>query len=178
MTRNAKTFLRRFVQDESGVLLVPFVMWSVLILGVTVSAIEFSTVSIRHYALERALDESVREVRLGTGQEISHGDLKQAICSRTSVLPGCEETLLLEMLPVSFREWTAPPATADCVDRVASVDDPRSFVAGGANQVMMLRACYKFTPISPVTWLSPALQTDDQGAFAVVSTAAFVQEPE
>jgi Flp pilus assembly pilin Flp len=36
MTRNNKTFLRRFVQDESGVLLVPFVMWSVLILGLTV----------------------------------------------------------------------------------------------------------------------------------------------
>lgn len=170
--------LGRFARDEAGVMTVPFALWSSVFIGITLSTIEVGAISVRHYGLERALDESVRDVRLNTGAELSHTELKTAICDRATLLPNCERALKLEMVALSFRDWTAPQATADCVDRTDSTIDPRAFETGLENQLMMLRACYKFTPISPIGFLSSALETASDGASAIVSTSAFVQEPE
>lgn len=178
MTRTLFKALRRFRDSEDGsTMLIPFALWTPVLVGVVLSTIELGTVTIRHQALERSLDQSTRDVRLGTGTIYDHASLKQSICEKTNALPGCMENLQLEMIKLDLRDWSDPPASADCVDTALPVTPQRAFEYGKDNEMMLLRACYKYTPISPAGHLSSALQTDAQGYTAIVSYSAFVQEP-
>ena len=172
-----KTALRRLRDREDGSMVVPFALWTPVFLGLILSSIELGTVTIRHTALERAMDETVRDLRLGTGTAVDHASLKTAICQRAAVLPDCETTLHLEMLRLSVRDWTTPPLVADCVDTAQAANPQRNFTFGSANEMMFLRACYKYQPITPAGTLSSSLAKDAQGYTALVAQAAFVHEP-
>lgn len=172
----AKHF-RRFRDSDEGSMVVPFALWTPVFLGLILSSIELGTVTIRHTALERAMDETVRDLRLGTGGAVDHATLKTQICERAAVLPGCSETLHLEMLRLDMRAWETPPLQADCVDVSESLNPQRNFSFGNANEMMMLRACYKYRPVTPAGTLSSSLPQDDEGYTALVATTAFVHEP-
>lgn len=172
-----KNTLKDFRNDETGSMVVPFALWTPVFLGLILSAVELGTVTIRSTALERALDKTVRELRLDTGSNVSHAELKQKICDSAAVLPGCSDMLRLEMVALDMHNWSAPPQRADCVDLSQNVNPVRAFNPGGDNQMMMLRACYKYQPITPAGTLSSSLSKDDAGYTAIVSTTAFVHEP-
>ena len=170
--------LRRFLRDESGsAVLFPFVIWLPLFLAVIIAGLEIGALSIRHSQLERGLDSAVREVRLGTGEQIDHDDLKQMICDNTTILADCSEMLRLEMIPLDLRNWSEPTRTADCIDNSEPVRPLRQFEAGTPNELMFLRACYKYKPIAPTGALASKMPKDAEGYTALVSFSAFVQEP-
>lgn len=177
MTRFLHKTLRRFRDSEDGSAAVPFALWMPVMVGVILSTVELGAVTIRHQALERGLDQTVRDVRLGTGTIYDHASLKQSICEKAAALPDCMNTLQLEMVKLDLRNWTFPDPTADCVDTSLEVNPQREFTYGKDNEMMMLRACFKYTAVSPAGYLSSALQSDAQGYTAIISTAAFVQEP-
>lgn len=176
MMRFAPTPLRRFRKSEEGSMLVPFALWMPVFLMLIISSIELGTVTIRHTVLERSLDMAVRDLRIGTGAT-THDALKEDICERATALPGCMDSLQLEMIPLTMTAWTAPPATADCVDKSEDFTPQRSFVHGGGGAVMMVRACYKFRPVTPISTFNASVAKDDDGYTGIVSTAAFVTEP-
>lgn len=176
MTRTVKPLLRRFAARDDGTVAPEVALWMPLFLLLIVSAIELGTITIRHTVLERALDQTVRDVKLGTGPT-THAGMKTAICDAARVLPGCEETLHLEMLPLDMSEWSNPPASADCVDVSEAINPQRQFQNGGGGQIMFLRACYKFRPVTPIGSLNASLAKDDNGYTALVSSSAFVNEP-
>ena len=170
--------LRRFLDADKGSAVVPFAMWTPLMVGIALSTIELGALTMRHVALERALDQTVREVKLGTGRNYTHDQLKTKICDRASVLVNCQETLQLEMVTLNMRSWREPEANADCVDTsTGEVTPQRTFEHGQEHETMMLRACYKYRPISPTSYLAAELPKDAQGYTALVSTASFVHEP-
>ena len=177
MTSFLNKTLRRFRDSEEGSMVVPLALWLPLFVGIIISGIELGAVTLRHTVLERALDETVRDVRLGTGTIYDHTSLKASICERAAILPACEDNLRLEMIKLNIRDWTAPPQTADCVDVSQPVAPLRTFEYGRDNELMLLRACFKFTPISPATSLGANVGTDSNGYTAIISTSAFVQEP-
>lgn len=177
MIRVVKNTLRRFRDSDEGSMVVPFALWTPVFLGLILSSIELGTVTIRHTALERAMDETVRELRLGTGTAADHATLKTQICNRAAVLPGCEDTLRLEMLRLDMRAWDTPPLVADCVDLAQTANPQRNFSFGNSNEMMFLRACYKYKPITPAGTLSSSLAKDAEGFTALVAQAAFVHEP-
>lgn len=170
--------LRGFLRDESGsAYLVPFALWMPLMVAIMVASLEIAALSVRHTQLERGLDATVREVRLGTGENLDHDTLKQMICENSTVLSDCEAMLRLEMIPLSLRDWSEPPRMADCQDAAEPVRPLRQFDPGQPNELMFLRACYKYKPIAPTGALAAAMPKDSQGYAALVSFAAFVQEP-
>ena len=170
--------LRNFRGDESGaVATIPFALWVPLFLTVIIAGLEMGALSIRHTQLERALDITVREVRLGTGENLDHSSLKTMICDNAPILSDCTQMLRLEMHPLSLREWQYPEQTADCQDEPDSVRPLREFTPGDPNELMFLRACYKYKPIVPTGALASALPKDELGYTALVSFSAFVQEP-
>ena len=126
---------------------------------------------------ERALDQTVREIRIGQGDLNSHAALKERICQAAAVLPSCTEMLHLEMIRLDMRNWSGPRNRADCVDTSEEVTPNRTFEHATENQTMYLRACFKFRPITPAGTLSSSLQKDDAGYTALISTSAFVTEP-
>ncbi|KUF09249.1 TadE/TadG family type IV pilus assembly protein [Pseudoponticoccus marisrubri] len=177
MTRRQTAFLRRFARSEDGSMVVPFALWMPLFLVLILSSVELGVVTVRSTILERALDGAVREVRLSPSTITDHGSLKQAICDRTTILPGCMDALHLEMVRLDMRNWSAPEQSADCVDTAQPVTPNRNFQNGEANQMMFLRACYKYRPITPAGTVSSSLPKDAEGYTALVVSSAFVTEP-
>ncbi|MHA6324983.1 TadE/TadG family type IV pilus assembly protein [Roseivivax sp. CAU 1753] len=168
---------RHFWQKEDGTSVVPFALWMPVFLTLILSGLELSALTVRHTALEKALDQTVRDVRLGTGTNYDHASLKLSICERAAILPNCLQTLRLEMVKLDLRDWITPPDVVQCVDTVEQVLPVVEFEYGRDNELMFLRACYKFQPFSPTTAFSESLVKDANGYSAIVSTAAFVQEP-
>ncbi|WP_425099743.1 TadE/TadG family type IV pilus assembly protein [Tropicibacter sp. S64] len=177
MITRVKNALARFRKDETGSMVVPFALWTPVFLGLILSAIELGTVTIRQTALERALDDTVRDLRLDAGVVGTHDELKAKICQTAAVLPACTEMLRLELVRLDMRNWQAPQAKADCVDTSEQINPVRGFYKGGEQEMMMIRACYKYQPITPAGTLSSSLATDAAGYTAIVSTTAFVNEP-
>lgn len=173
-----KSALARFCRDEQGgasviefAIVVPLFA---LFLG---AMVELGWMNIRHAMLERGLDTTVREIRLSTGFVPSYEAIRDRICDSAGILPDCQATLRLEMKVVDPRAFVSIPARAECQN---SIEDPRplrNFQSGEDNDMMLLRACYKFKPVFPTTGLGGSLTQDDEGFTAIVSTSAFVQEP-
>ena len=172
----AKKAMRRFAQSEEGSMVVPVALWTPVFLGLILATVELGTITIRHTALERAMDDTVRDVRLGNGAE-DHAELKQAICNSAKVLPNCDTTLKLEMVRLNMRAWQSPKKTADCYDEAEPYADQRTFDKSGDQDLMYLRACYKYKPITPAGWLGSNLAKDNDGYAALTSKSAFVVEP-
>lgn len=175
--RQFKFSPKRLLTNESGTASVEFVIVFPFFLGVLLSSFELSLITMRETMLERALDLTVREIRLETGTAPQHDEIKARICARAPVIPDCEDNLRLEMLRVDPRLWTDPEATFDCTDRSQDVQPVRSFQNGMDNDLMLLRACAKFSPTFPGAGLGKSLNTDDAGMAAMTASSAFVQEP-
>lgn len=147
--------LQRFARDEHGSMVIPFALWLPFIIGIIITTMELGFMSIRHTTLERALDTTVREVRLGILSNPTHQALKDSICDNGPVLENCDSLLRLEMIRLDMRNWSDPSRRATCVD-VAENSNPDITFQTGSNEMMFLRACYKFRPLTATRWLGGA----------------------
>ncbi len=178
MTQKLMQRLRRHLaRDEQGSMTVEFAIWFPLFMVVLLASIELGVVTVRHTMLERSLDVTVRDIRIGTGNAPQHDEIKAQICDNIALVSDCEENLRLEMVHNDLRNWQAIPATADCTDQSAEASPVRSFSNGLDNELMVLRACLKFTPMFPTTALGDAMHKDANGDVGLIATSAFVQEP-
>ena len=169
--------MRHLARSEDGTATIPFVMFVPFYMLLLLSSIEMGMLMIRHVMLERALDIAVRDLRLGTWNPPTNTDLKRRICRSAGLIPDCMNSVMVELRPVSKTTWSPLASGPTCVDRNASIQPVTSFVAGTSNDMMLIRACAKFDPIFPTTGLGSSLPKDNSGAYALVSSTAFVNEP-
>ncbi len=179
MFKSIHKFLSRFRREEDGQMLLEFVILTPLVFTAFLTAVELGIYKTRHLFLDRGLDMAVRNVRLNTGTDYTHADIKDMVCDFAGFLNNCDSQLKLEMNPVDPRSFTELANDADCTDASLPVKPSRTFVLGGQNELMLLRACYKFDPIFPTAGLGYDFATNGDGAgmAKMVSIAAFVQEP-
>lgn len=170
--------LRRFRESENGSGTIEFAITFPVMLLFLLSGLELGFVNLHHSMLERALDLTVRDIRLGTGSAPQHDEIKDMICARAGFIENCNDNLRLEMIQVDPRAWVPIPIEADCTDKSEEVVPVRSFVNGLDNELMILRACAKIDPIFPTSSLGADLAKGTGGQYALVSTTAFVQEPQ
>ena len=169
--------LNRLRRDERGSATVEFAIIAPFFIMFIAFAIELGMLSLRAAMLERGLDIAVREVRLGTGTAPDHDEIKQIICDNAPVIAECDTSLRLEMIPTDLRNFAALDTTPDCTDAEEPSKPVRNFIAGGQNQLMLLRACLKYSPMFPDQMLGDALTKDASGDVALTTVSAFVQEP-
>lgn len=177
MTLKLKSFLRRFRREEDGQMVVEFALAVPLMFTLFMTSVELGIYSFRQGFLDRGLDIAVRNVRLNTGANYSHSDIKNMVCEYSGFLENCDETLKLEMKPVSARNFAGFPNSADCVDTSLPVTPSTTFVHGAEHELMMLRACYSFDPVFPLAGLGRSFTKDGAGRVKMVSMSGFVQEP-
>ncbi len=180
MTRVKGKYFRRFRKDEEGNASVEFFIIIPVFIMLMLMSIELGFITMRHTLLERGLDMAVREIRLGTGEPSSHEEIKDFICDEAGFILNCKTELRLEMKPVDLRAYSALDEEAKCIENSQPVDPAvlkKDFVFGGVNELMILRACYRYDPIFPEALLGNALEKDDYGKPAIITTTAFVQEP-
>lgn len=171
-------FLHRFRKDDTGsVTMIEFVIMVPLIFASFMMSVELGIYSVRQLFLDRGLDMTVRFVRLNTGTEMTHDQLKTMICTNAGFLDDCSTTLRLEMKPLNPRNFAAFDQVADCVDTSAAVKPIQGFELGREHELMMLRACVKFKPVFPTSGLGYAMEKDGSGKSRMIAVNAFVQEP-
>lgn len=177
MTARLLRAVRRFRRSESGTATVEFAITFPAMLVMLLSGVELGMISLQHAMLERAMDITVRDIRLGTGSAPQHDDIKDLICERAGFIDDCTDNLRLEMIQVDPFNWNGLPGEADCIDRSEDVVPVRSFVNGQDNELMILRACAKIAPVFPTVGLGATIGKDGAGNYSLLATSAFVQEP-
>ena len=173
----ARRAFRRAAADEEGSSTIPFVIFAPFFLMLVVSSVEMGVLMIRHVMLERAMDLTVRGLRLGTYNPPDQTTIKRDICNLAGVIPNCMNALLVELRPVSTTTWQPLASGPTCVDRGAPVQPVVTFTPGTGDEMMLIRACAKFVPLFPMSGLGFSLPKDDTGAYALVAATAFVNEP-
>ena len=177
MIRKATTFLRRFRRNEDGQMLIEFALAVPLIFMLFMTSVEMGIYTMRQMFLDRGLDMAVRNVRLNTGANYTHHDIKVMICEYSNFLDDCDDQLKLEMNPINPRSFTGFDGSADCADTSQPVTPSRSFVHGNEHELMLMRACYMFKPVFPTSGLGYAYTKDGSGRSKMVALTGFVQEP-
>lgn len=170
-------FLKRFRRDKNGAASVEFVIIAPVYLGIMFSMFEAGWLMTQSMMLERALDVTVRDLRLGLQADTSHQNFKNLICDKASIIRDCEENVLLELVPITTSADV--PTQTICRDRTAGVgvDPVVTFNPGARSEIMFMRACVVIDPLMPGMGLGLHLPKDTSGGFALVSYSAFVNEP-
>lgn len=173
--------IRRFRRAERGNVTVEFALVFPVFIMILTSSIEMGVITIRQTLLERGLDIAMREVRVGTGANYSHDQVRAMICDGAAIFEDCEQNLRLEMIPNDPRNYTQLPNTVDCAQHSTGgtevLNPVRNFTAGQSNELVIVRACMLYDPIFPTSQLALERTTDQNGKSALVAVSAFTQEP-
>lgn len=173
-----RRLFKKFAREDAGSASLEFVLVFPIFFGILVSAIDVGVLTLRSAMLERAVDMTVRDVRLTTGALITHNDLKADICENASIIPDCLNSLKIEMQQVDPRAWHTPLSqTVVCTNKAEEIQPVTTFHNGLDNELMVMRVCVKFKPMFTNFGVSKYMQRDEAGEVAVTALAAFVQEP-
>lgn len=170
--------LFRALQREDGTATIEFVLIIPALLMVFMASFESGLLMTRQAMLERALDMTMRELRLGHFIAPTHDLLKAEICSRTVILSDCENVIKIELQPISTTTWALPSAEVPCVDRAEPLNPvTTTFTASTAQDIMLVRVCVVADALFPMTGFGLHLPKDALGGYRLLAQSAFVNEP-
>ena len=170
--------LRRWIRREDGNSTIEFVILFPIFITLLVSSVEIGIVTLRHTMLDRAVDLTVRDIRLGTGAVPQYSAIRDKICDRAALIPDCKQNIKIEMIRMDLRAWVQPPKAFDCINHAEAVQPVRTFQNGRQNEMILLRICAMYKPVFPMASLGRDLTKDNQSGYAaMLTTTAFVQEP-
>lgn len=177
MIRLLKKALRGF-RREDGAASVEFAYIFLPLMTVFTTGAESGVLLARNAMLDRALDLTVRDLRLGTWPTPTHDIVKAAICERMMLMGNCLNDLKLELRPVDTNTWAGLSGNVDCVNRDEPLNPPLAFTPGASNEIMLVRACAIFDPVMPTLGLGETLVKDNPtGGYRITAISAFVNEP-
>jgi hypothetical protein len=167
---------RGFRRDEGSatvefVLVFPWVMLFLL------SGSETGLLMIRSVMLERAVDMSMRELRMGNIDNPDSAKLKADICDRTVIIPSCAESIRIELNPIDTTAFTLPAVPTQCLDRDNPLNPETTPNFGRPSDIMLVRVCILAKAIFPYSEWGAGLGTEPGGEYQLVASSAFVNEP-
>lgn len=179
MRRTLRNALARFARGEAGTAAIELCFTLPVVMFLFIASAESGLYMTRLIMLERSVDMTMRDLRLGLIDNPTHATLKTEICSHTSILPDCENNLRLELVPVSTTTWTFPAGRVQCVDRDEEIQAAITFNPGVDNDLMLVRACMIQDAMFPGAQIGEGLayEGDAAGGYALISVNAFVNEP-
>lgn len=169
--------LIRALRRQGGATSVEFALVFPVLMALVGSIFEAGIATTRQVMLERALDLALRDLRLGVMPAPSHDGLRRAICARTAVIRDCEAVMLLELRPIDTDSWAGLATPIRCIDRSEEIAPVTQFRTGGAQALMLVRACVIVDPVVPVSALALALPRDGAGGYRLLAASVFVNEP-
>jgi Flp pilus assembly protein TadG len=174
-------YARAFKRSEDGNSTIEFVVLLPLYFLITSIAYEVGIMSLRQVILEHAITATVRDVRIGKIPNTTHSTLITNICSRSQLIPNCEDRVVLAMYRTSAVDWdeTIVTSNAICQDRTEDDSDPLTeFTNTGVNNdLMFLRACILFDPMLPGAGIGKKISDEGDGTYGLTATAMYVMEP-
>lgn len=168
---------RRIFGDRSGAAAIEFALVAPLFFAIVFSTIEAGWLMTKAIMLDRAVERTVRQLRLGTLPDISYDGVKRAICREAMIFSDCQNSLLVELIPIKTA-GDLPANNATCVDRSGTIHPTIRFDPGARAEEVFVRACIVVDPLTPFLGLGLALPKDASGGTSIVSSSAFMNEPE
>ena len=174
-----RSHVRAWLRCEDGNSTIGFVIVFPIFLVLFMAAFEIGMFAVRQTVLDRAVDVTVRAIRLGQMVNPDHDTIKDTICNNAPSLPNCDETLKVNLVRVATTTWTLPNDATSCHDRALPLNpvgevDPNP----QARQVLMLmRVCYIADAIFPGGEIATRLQQDGAGGYQMFASTAFLNEP-
>lgn len=172
----------RFGRREDGSATVEFVIVFPLFMFLFLMGFESGIYMIRNVMLERAVDISVRDIRLGNGRVPEFSALKTNICDDVLVIPNCADSIHIYMTEIAITPGSVTANTGDirCLNRYS--DEPQfdetDYSIGNTNTMMLVQVCASVHPYFPSTGIGLGLRRDLLGGdYAIVASTAFVNEP-
>ncbi len=169
--------LKRAVSRETGSTTIEFVLLFPAIMTLFFSVIEVSIFMARDVMLERALDMSVRLLRLGQLDPATQDHLQQLVCDNAMIFKNCQESIKIELTRISTKSWDLPTTNVTCVKRSEKIQPEVGFNTGNRNDLMLVRACAVVDPFFGSTPLVMQMPTDASGGYSIVAMSTFVNEP-
>ncbi len=166
-----------FAKTELGSASIEFVILFPLIFTFFFLSVELGLINLRNTYLVRAVDLTVRDLRLGRLVGATHDSLKTEICSKLAIFPDCIDNLMIELRPISKVTWAMPSPNAQCVDRSEEIQPVTTINIGAPDELMLIRVCAVLDPMFPTTGLGLALNRVGTGEIFLVSSSIFVNEP-
>lgn len=176
MKRFGKALVALWRKDD-GTATMEFVLMVPVLLAVFLAAFESGLLMVRHTMLDRAVDMTVREVRLGHMMNATHDTLKDMICDHTVVIPNCRSVIRIEMEPISTTTWALPDESPTCIDRAETIHPVTTVNPGLAEEIMLVRVCVVADAMFPTTGIGLGLPKDGNGGYRLIAVSAFVNEP-
>lgn len=172
--RRAFRYLRR---AEDGSASIEFVIIFPVVMSLVLMAVEMGVYMTRSLMLDRAIDVSMRSLRLGDLTPMTHDGLKDSICENSLIIPNCAQSLSVELAPLDLINDNPKNRAFICRDKSDTVAPVLEFQAGATNQLMLVSACATFQPFFPTTGLAATIKLNGAGEYAMVATSAYVNEP-
>lgn len=170
--------LRKFwSKDERGTATVEFVIVFPLIMAVFMSTFELAMLTAKYTMLDRAMDQTMRDVRLSSGNPLTSNEVKTRLCDRTLLIKDCHSEVVVEMTDILPPNWSWPATSTPCRDRGNNTMPIVNYTQASANKLVLVRVCALVDPWFPLTGLGMALTKDGSGAYQMTSVSAFVAEP-
>ena len=173
-----KSALRRLRRSESGAATVEFIVVFPFFFAVFVSAFEVAIMNMRAVMLERATDVVVRDIRLSSGAALDYNEILTDICDLANIIPDCMEATKIELQPVDTTNWAGLSAEVDCIKREEEIQPLVKFQNGQQDELMLVRVCAVVDPIFPTVGVGRTIPKDVTGAYRIIASSAFVNEPQ
>lgn len=170
--------LRRFLRGEEATATLEFVIVFPVVIILFIAVFETAMILTRQVMLERALDRTVRVLRLTSDLTTTHSQIAQTICADALVIPDCFEVLTLDLRVIDQGNFTLPEVNALCVDRDGDVSPANTFQPGVENDLMLVRVCAVVDRILPFSGFGLNLTRDDFGGVHMTAASIFVNEPD
>lgn len=169
--------LRRHSKDDDGTVTVEFVILFPIFVITLLAGYEIGYYTVSSAMMERGLDLTVRDIRLGRMPKVDNETVRSSFCTYARYIRNCEDNIHIGLEPVDARAFERPETVADCKDIGSDTRPDTTFQDGGENELMLVRACVSVAPVFPTSILSAELKKVRGDGYALISTAAFVNEP-
>ncbi len=176
-----RTKLAALWRDDRGNASVEFVLMFPLVFALFLASFESGYMVLRSAMLERSLDMTVRDLRLGNMRNPTVEYLAQRLCSRTEMFDDCERSLTIELTRVNAGFSNLPTVNAVCQRRTPEIQagmQSNTVDTGTENELMVVRACLVVDSLFPSAFMGVnTAMADEDGTYALLATSAFVNEP-
>lgn len=177
MMQSVITNLKRFARQEDGTSTIEFLFVFPVIFTTFLATFEAGFFTMRYVMLDRGLDMTVRELRLGLIATPALARIKQSICDKGQLIGNCEAALNIELRSVDTVTWNFPTGRIECVDLGRPPNPVVEPSLGVENEVMLIRACLAGKPMFPSAVMAANMVRSSVGDYFVTATSAFVNEP-
>ncbi|MEO1470628.1 MAG: TadE/TadG family type IV pilus assembly protein [Pseudomonadota bacterium] len=166
----------RFLACREGGASIEFVVVFPLLFLIFATLVEVGFMGMRAIMLDRGLDMTARNLRLGYTVGATHATIKADVCEHSVVLFNCERDLVIELVPMDLAA-AYPQNQPTCRDRTSALNPVITPNFGAREETMFIRACMIVDPIFPGVGFGLALPKDTSGGYQLVTYTAFRNEP-